>query len=146
MNEIDKDAYHDGGKKRKKKEGPKRTDVIHVRLFPDEKKRIDEKVASSGKSISELIRHSLDTVKVTSIKNTSIQKELIREVRRIGINLNQIARACNNANKNGDEINMVELIILLRQIENNCDGLLSSSSPPAPSFDFKKDKDSHDVD
>jgi len=118
MTEIDKGFYHTDGKKRKKKNGPNRTEVVHVRLFPDEKKLIDEKLIAAGRSVSEFIRLSLNDVKVAPLKNVQLQNELIREVRRIGINLNQIARACNETKKTGDEINFVELIILLKKIEN----------------------------
>jgi hypothetical protein len=154
MTEIDKDVYHSDGKKRKKKKPaldddgnpiiePKRTEVIHVRLFPDEKKMIDDKVIASGRSTSELIRAALDDVQVAPLENAELQKEVIREVRRVGINMNQIARACHVANKNNDEINFTELIILLKSIESGFDLLMKSNSPPAPSFDVKSGEDDH---
>ena len=49
--------------------------------------------------------------------------ELVRQVAAIGSNLNQIARAANTVAINGKQIEIIELLVLLRSIERKIDGL-----------------------
>ncbi|GFO73286.1 hypothetical protein BJAS_P4003 [Bathymodiolus japonicus methanotrophic gill symbiont] len=107
---------------------PKRTEVIHVRLFPDEKVLLDEKVKNSGRSVSELIRLSLDKVKTLSLKNIEDEREKIRQIVRIGKNLNQISHWCNAYT---DEISAIELFMQLKAIENELNPLISNPLLPS---------------
>ena len=49
--------------------------------------------------------------------------ELVRQVAAIGSNLNQIARAANTVAINGKQIEIIELLVLLRSIERKVDCL-----------------------
>lgn len=65
---------------------------LSFRMNEEEYKLLQEKVAESGKNQQEYI---LACVLDKSIVNTDGIKELLPELKRIGNNLNQVARRCN---------------------------------------------------
>ena len=70
----------------------KRNNQIVIRLSDEEKEMLKRKVEQSGKTQQEFLISMLINGTVT---NTDGVKELFPEVKRIGNNLNQIARSCN---------------------------------------------------
>ena len=72
-------------------EKEKRERWIKVRVSETEKSVIDEKSRLSGVTTAAL----LCRVRTWTIKDKAIEREKIREISRIGQNLNQIARFCN---------------------------------------------------
>jgi len=72
-----------------------RTKKIQIRLSPQELSEIKKKAEASGISASNLVRQSVTRVRAWTPENQSIQQEKIRQLARIGNNLNQIARAVN---------------------------------------------------
>ena len=86
---------------------------IVIRVSEEELAQIKEKVEQSGKNQQEYI---LSCVLEKQIVNTDGIKELIPELKRIGNNLNQIAKRCNEGGmlpseaevrKHGEELNKV---------------------------------------
>ena len=86
---------------------------LSFRVSEEEYKLLQEKVAESGKNQQEYI---LACVQGKQIVNTDGIKELLPELKRIGNNLNQIARRCNEGGalpseaevqKYGEELNGV---------------------------------------
>ena len=65
---------------------------IKVRVSKIERQHINELSAETGMTISDLIRHRLLKIR---LRNSNHEKELIRQVARIGSNLNQLARWAN---------------------------------------------------
>ena len=104
-----------------------KTDYIKVRLTPKEKLRWQEKAVNSGLSLSNLIRMSVERTNTPTIQNRKDIADLTRQVRRVGINLNQIAKW---ANTYGSTANAIEIIECLRNIETQLDEI--SSFPSAP--------------
>lgn len=90
-----------------------------IRLSEDEFNTVKEKVELSGMKQQEYLIKSITGKAVT---NTDGLKELTPELKRIGVNLNQIAKACNQGNQAtyeevtqiGKELN--EVWQLLRQL------------------------------
>ena len=84
-----------------------------VRVSEEEYQQLQEKISESGKNQQEYI---LSCVLEKQIVNTDGIKELIPELKRIGNNLNQIAKRCNEGGmlpseaevrKHGEELNKV---------------------------------------
>lgn len=93
--------------------GRKRNVQINIRISEAEAEQLRKKVEQSGMSQQEYI---LSCVLNKPITNTDGIKELIPELKRIGNNLNQIAKRCNEGGmlpseaevrKHGEELNKV---------------------------------------
>ena len=105
-----------GKELRKKKMANKtRPKQVMFRLSEEEYEKLQQKVEQSGMNQQEYI---LRAVLNQSIKNTDGMKELLPELKRIGNNLNQIARRCNEGGflpsehevrKHGEELNQIWL-------------------------------------
>jgi len=118
-------------------EKEKRTKWIKVRVTETEKLIIDEKAQTAGVSVAKLIRESLCRVRTWTIKDKETERERIREIARIGQNLNQIARWCN---LHKSEIDTVQILSALVSIERKID----SFSIPLYSRDSMNKKDKED--
>ena len=69
-----------------------RTAWIKLRVTPDEKAIITAKAAAQGQTITDFIRQrALDY----RLRQTPLEKERVRQLARIGANLNQLARWAN---------------------------------------------------
>ena len=87
-----------------------RTNNIKVRVSKVERQHIDELAAETEMTISDLIRHRLLKIR---LRNTNHEKELLRQVARIGSNINQIARW---ANIHKNRTPSLETVLLLNRI------------------------------
>jgi hypothetical protein len=113
--------------------------IFPLRLSASEKNALKEKAKDAGLKLSEYLRKAgLRTEKAQSIKSkTSIIPNINRqayldlaqtteELRRIGINVNQIAKACNTALKIGYSFNVeTETLLHLKRQLNELDSLLN---------------------
>ena len=69
---------------------------IELRVTPEEKTHWQAIAASRGVSLSELIRVTLSGQRLRSRRSAPrVDPDLVRELARIGNNLNQLARAAN---------------------------------------------------
>lgn len=69
---------------------------IEIRTTPEDKERWQEIAASKGVSLSELVRVTLDGQRLRKRRDPpKVDPDLLRELARIGNNLNQLARAAN---------------------------------------------------
>ena len=89
---------------------------LSFRVSEEEYRQLQEKILESGKNQQEYI---LSCVLEKQIVNTDGIKELIPELKRIGNNLNQIAKRCNEGGmlpseaevrKHGEELNKLDQI------------------------------------
>ena len=85
-----------------------RTKKIQIRLSPQELSDIKTKAKASGISASDLVRQSITQVRAWTPENKNIQQEKIRQLARIGNNLNQIARAVNTQGVVNYELEILE--------------------------------------
>ena len=80
----------------------KRTVVISAKLTADEAEKIRHFASSKGMTVSEFVRSVLLGLKIPSrfspervAKRNEVFRSFLREINRIGVNINQIARHCN---------------------------------------------------
>ena len=95
----------------------KETKQIRLNIYPNDHEKIKDKAQDLGMTMAEYIRHLTNSkiVKDTRKKITQVEKDQLRELNRIGINLNQITRKLNKDN----EIDY----LLLQAVENIFDSL-----------------------
>ena len=121
-----------------------RTKWIKVRVSESERAEIEQKAILANVSIAELIRSSLRRVKTWTIKDKETEREKIREISRIGQNLNQIARFCHLHKSDADT---AQIISALLKIEKTLDLTDSFFLPPhsrdSVNTELKGDKDAH---
>ena len=127
-----------------------RTVTIKVRVTGAEQAGWQTKAASTGVSLSELVRSAMNRVKTWTPVNVEIERERNRELAKIGNNLNQIARWANTYKSAADAI---EIVSHLRSIEQILDSSFSyrpnagdagenGASPSRALSDWSKD-DAH---
>ena len=69
---------------------------IEIRTTPEEKRRWQEIAENKGVSLSELVRSALGGQRLRKRREPpKVDPDLLRELARIGNNLNQLARAAN---------------------------------------------------
>lgn len=107
----------------------KKDDYIKVRLSKAEKEKWQEKAVRAGLSLSNLIRQSIERTQTWTIADRGLIAEHTRQIRRIGINLNQIAKWANTYRSNAEAIEIIEC---LRVIEKKLDVISSFPSAPPP--------------
>ena len=98
-----------------------RTDWIKLRVTPAEKEAIAAKAASQGQTVTDFIRQrALDY----RLRETPLEKERVRQLARIGANLNQLARWVNIHKSRAEVIDvLVALVSLERELRD---------TPPPP--------------
>ena len=73
---------------------------LHIRLTSDEYQALSQKAEVAGVSLSEWVRRAALEQEIPS-KRSEIDVNLYKELTRIGININQLARAANTALNQG---------------------------------------------
>jgi len=111
----------------------KRTKHIKVRVSESERAEIEAKAAATSMSQADLIRLSLSRAKTFTAPNLALERERIREISKIGQNLNQIARFCNTHKSNSDT---VQILTALVSIEKKIDSFFL---PPHSSTEVDED-------
>lgn len=101
---------------------------ILIRLSKAEKLAWQEKAVSAGMPLTTLIRQSMKKVTISRQLDRALMGEQIRQIRRIGINLNQIARWANVYKSTAETIEVIEV---LREIEAS---LKQLAAKPLSSF------------
>ena len=105
------------GRGRPKKPEAKRRSLTHgLRLSPQEKKELEARADRAGLTLSEYLRRRAFGRKV----QTQIEGKALKELNRIGVNLNQIARAANRGELVGQQA--TEAIKELRALMDQIDG------------------------
>jgi hypothetical protein len=115
----------------------KKTKWIKVRVSELERAEIESKAVAAGRSIADLIRLSLTKAKTPSIANLTLERQKIREISRIGQNLNQIARFCNMHKSNADTVQILSALVSIEK-------KLNSFSLPPHSRDSVNKKNKED--
>lgn len=93
---------------------------IKVRASGAERARWQELAAARGVSLSELIRSRLDGTRLRSRRDPPpVSPDLLRELARIGNNLNQLARAANRR----EPVTATALLARLIEIDRELAGL-----------------------
>jgi hypothetical protein len=84
----------------------KQTKQVVIRMTETDYEEMKKRVAESGKNQAEFLRQAILKKKIVY---TDGMKSLVPELRRIGNNLNQIARRCNEGHQPGyDAVKKIE--------------------------------------
>lgn len=84
----------------------KRSEQANIRLSPAELAAISDKANSAKTTVTEFVRAAALNKRTPVQKSTAVDFETRNELRRIGVNLNQIARVLNaGGTANADELN-----------------------------------------
>ena len=95
-------------------ESEQRSAVAHARVTPAELERWRAKAAAAGLPLSELLRQAMRRTRAWTAAAAGIERERVRQVARIGSNLNQIARWANTCK---DAAEAAEVVAHLAAIE-----------------------------
>ncbi len=89
-----------------------RTAWIKLRVTPAEKEAITAKAASQGQTVTDFIRQrALDY----RLRQTPQEKERVRQLARIGANLNQLARWVNIYKRRAEAIDVLAALVSLER-------------------------------
>lgn len=88
---------------------------IEIRVCESEYSQLKAKAENSDITISDLIRNSALSAKTWSVKDKALESERIRQIAKIGNNLNQIARFCNTYKSAADTFEICQYLV---SIEN----------------------------
>ena len=89
-----------------------RTAWIKLRVTPAEKEAITAKATSQGQTVTDFIRQrALDY----RLRQTSLEKEHVRQLARIGANLNQLARWANIHKSRAEAIDVLAALVSLER-------------------------------
>ena len=100
---------------------------IELRVTPEEKAHWQAIAASRGVSLSELIRVTLSGQRLRSRRGAPrVDPDLVRELARIGNNLNQLARAANRCSP----VETVSLLVRLIEIDRELAVLRATHERP----------------
>ncbi|MDR2745460.1 MAG: MobC family plasmid mobilization relaxosome protein [Desulfovibrio sp.] len=81
-----------------------RVAFIKLRVTPEEKKAIAAKAEAQGVTVADFIRQrALDY----RLRQTLLEKERVRQLARIGVNLNQLARWANTHKGRAEALNVL---------------------------------------
>ena len=97
------------------KDPPKRRAVLHVRTTEEEAAKWRSKAQSAGLTTSELLRRAMRRTRVWTVEAADEQRALVREVARIGANVNQIARWVNTYKDNADTARVLAHLVAIQR-------------------------------
>ncbi len=90
----------------------RRSAWIKIRVTPDEKRLIESKASAQGQTVTDFLRQrALDY----RLRQSPLEKERIRQLARIGSNMNQIARWANTYKKRAEAVEVITRLILLER-------------------------------
>ena len=89
----------------------KKNKRIEIRISESDYSKLKLKSETAGISISDLIRNSALAARTWTAKDKKTESEKIRQIARIGNNLNQIARFCNQHKSAAVTVEMVQHLV-----------------------------------
>ena len=90
----------------------RRSAWIKMRVTPDEKRLIESKASAQGQTVTDFLRQrALDY----RLRQSPLEKERIRQLARIGSNMNQIARWANTYKKRAEAVEVITRLIELER-------------------------------
>ena len=108
-----------------KKETHARSTAVVIRVHPEERDLLKLNAGIHGMSVSDYVRQTCLRLR---LRRTPEERRRLRELARIGSNLNQIARW---ANTHKDSLEAVEVITALTSLEEKIDTFASGTSGDA---------------
>lgn len=110
-----------------KPERDTRTAWIKLRVTPAEKTAISAKAEAQSQTVTDFIRQrALDY----RLRQTPMEKERVRQLARIGVNLNQLARWANIHKSRAEAIDVLTALVCLERELRDTPPPPSDSEPP----------------
>jgi len=88
---------------------------LEVRCSDDELARWKAKAAAAGMTVSDLVRSSLEKSKLPDRQRQADIAALVREMARIGNNLNQLARIANTYKSSAEAVQIIANLTAVQQ-------------------------------
>lgn len=108
----------------KKETKEKKTVIVPCRFTEAEIAEIRDKASQAGMKVSAFLREAgLGTAIRKARRTTPVQEQMVRELAKIGSNVNQIARALNRLAKMGKPVQAIRLYAELCAIERDLNNL-----------------------
>ena len=102
----------------------RRSAWLKLRVTPEEKEAITAKATMQGQTVTDFLRQrALDY----RLRQTPLEKERIRQLARIGANLNQLARWANTWKSRAEAVEILTALVSLERAL-----LAKDTAPPAP--------------
>ena len=97
-----------------RKQKQRRTEIATCRVSPAELAEWRAKAERAGVPVSDLLRRAMARTRTWTAEDSAAARELARQVGRVGVNLNQLARWAHTHRAGADA---VEVLAQLRDIE-----------------------------
>ncbi len=116
-----------------------RTAWIKLRVTPTEKETITAKAKAQGQTVTDFIRQrALDY----RLRKTPLEKEHVRQVARVGANLNQLARWANTYKSRAEAIRVLAALLSFeRALKRDADPGEGDRQKPFPSMESKSSRE-----
>ena len=108
-----------------KKETHARSTAVVIRVHPEERDLLKLNAGLHGMSVSDYVRHTCLGLR---LRRTPEEKRRLRELARIGSNLNQLARWVNT---HKESLEAVEVLAALTRLENQIENFASDTTGDA---------------
>ncbi|WP_341482629.1 plasmid mobilization protein [Fundidesulfovibrio terrae] len=102
-----------------KERSESRTAWIKLRVAPTEKEAITAKARAQGQTVTDFIRQRAMDYR---LRQTPLEKEHIRQLARIGANLNQLARWANTYKSRAEAIRVLAALLSIERALKCCAG------------------------
>lgn len=118
-----------------KESTPNRTAWIKLRVTPAEKEAITAKAAAQGQTVTDFIRQRTMDYR---LRRTPLEKERVRQLARIGANLNQVARWANTYKSQAEALQVLAALFSLeRELRRYAGPMGSDPRETPPSLESK---------
>jgi hypothetical protein len=119
-------------KEKRKREKEKRETEIKIRLTSKEREEIRELAREEGLNVSEYIRKRALQRQAEEQAKLEMERQLIYQLNKIGVNLNQIARGINILRKKGvlddrDKKNLEVIKGIVEKVSKELEGVLTNA-------------------
>lgn len=95
---------------------PKKTKFIRLRVSDPELTLLRDKAALAGCTISELIRKALGRTRTWTVPDKEVAREQIRQIAKIGNNLNQAAKWANTYKTCAEAAEIIAHLIVIERL------------------------------
>lgn len=113
-----------------KEKSPTRNAWIKLRVTPAKKEAITAKAEAQGQTVTDFLRQrALDY----RLRQTPLEKERVRQLARIGANLNQLARWANTHKGRAEAVQVLAALLSFERTLKD-----EGTAPPLESFEHSK--------
>lgn len=94
---------------------PSRNVWVKIRASEAERTAWHAKAGAAGLSLSHLVRQAIGRVRPWTVAHADLERERVRELARIGNNLNQLARWANTHKGKGEAVEVISQLVVIRR-------------------------------